>query len=171
VIQWGWTPRNIERVYVNDVDVIHNRMHGDTHNTCIINSARHYLDPSSDYLADPQTLVSGMLLSNIRSEGMNLCAMRLYALSSWRNIRITDLWIEEWNGLDSARQASKFEALSSLTGYPVPIGNEVRDHQGLALFDYTAAGERITKEAGNWSSNRAGRLDFDPALWENWNAY
>lgn len=170
VIQWGWTPRNIERVRVDGVDVIHNRMHRDTHNTCIINSARHYLDPGSDRLADPHALVNEMLLSNIRSEGMNLCAMRLYALSSWRNIHIADLWIEGWNGLDSARQASRFEALSNELDDPVSIGNELREHMGLALFNYTVGGERITKDAGNWRANGPGRLDFDPALWENWNA-
>lgn len=170
VIQWGWTPRTIERVYVNGVDVIHNRMHGDTHNTCIINSARHYLDPGSEFLADPQALVSDMLLSNIRSEGMNLCAMRLYALSSWRNIHITNLWIEQWNGLDIARQASRFEALSSPAGFRVSIGNEISNGQGLALFDYTVAGVRITKEAGNWPSFEPGRLDFNASLWENWDA-
>lgn len=170
VIQWGWTPRNIERVYVNGVDVIHNRMHGDTHNTCIINSARHYLDPASDFLADPQAIVSDMLLSNIRSEGMNLCAMRLYALSSWRNIHIVDLWIERWNELDVARQASRFEALLSITGNPVFIGNELLREQGLFLFNYRVAGERISREAGNWRSFELGRLDFDATLWENWNA-
>jgi hypothetical protein len=111
-----------------------------------------------------------MLLSNIRSEGMNLCAMRLYALSSWRNIHIANLWIEGWNGLDSARQASKFEALSSDAGDRVMIGNEIHDHMGLSLFNYTVGGERITKKAGNWRADRPGRLDFDPALWENWNA-
>jgi hypothetical protein len=170
VFQWGWTPRNIQRVHVNGVDVIHNRMHRDVHNTCIINSARHYLDPGSNRLADPRALVNEMLLSNIRSEGMNLCAMRLYALSSWRNIHIANLWIEGWNGLDSARQASKFEALSNDAGDRVMIGNEIRDHMGLSLFNYTVGGERITKEAGNWRANGPGRLDFDPALWESWNA-
>jgi len=170
VIQWGWTPRNIRQIYVNGVDVIHNRMHGDNHNTCIINSARHYLDPASDFLADPQALVSDMLLSNIRSEGKNLCAMRLYALSSWQNIRISDLWIEEWNELDPARQASRFKALSNMTGFPVSIGNEISENQGLLLFNYTVAGERITKQDGNWSSNELGRLDFDASLWLNWNA-
>ena len=71
-----------------------------------------------------------MVLSNIRSEGMNLCAMRLYALSGWRNIHIENLWIEKWNGLDSARQASRFEALSNVAGFSVSIGNELREHLG-----------------------------------------
>lgn len=170
VIQWGWVPRNIDRVYVNGIDVVHNLMHGDTHNTCIINSARHYLDPSSDFLADPQKLVADMLLSNIRSEGMNLCAMRLFALSSWRNIHISGLWIEGWNGLDSARQASRFEALLGITGNAVTIGNELREHQGLLIFDYRVNGERVTRNAGNWRSFELGRLNFAPPLWENWNA-
>lgn len=170
VIQWGWTPRNIRQVRVNGIDVIHNRMHRDDHNMCIINSAKHYLDPGSDVLADPQAPVSEIRLSNIRSEGMNLCAMRLYALSSWRNIHIENLWIEKWNGLESARQASRFEALSNGAGFSVSIGNELREHSGLSILNYRVAGERITKEAGNWRADGPGRLDFDPVLWESWNA-
>ena len=170
VIQWGWTPRNIGQVRVDGIDVIHNRLHGDDHNTCIINSAKHYLDPASDMLADPQKLVSDMRLSNIRSEGMNLCAMRLFALSSWLNIHIENLWIERWNGLASTRQASRFEALSNEAGVRVSIGNELREHLGLSIFNYRVGGERIAKQAGNWPADRPGRLDFDPVLWKRWNA-
>src|SRR5690606_36257471 len=111
VIQWGWAPRTMNDVHVNGVEVIHNRMHRDDHNSCIINSARHFRDPSSRSLADPKTRVSRLLLENIRSEGRNLCAMRLYALSSWEDINIVNLWIEEWNELAVEAQASKFEAL------------------------------------------------------------
>lgn len=170
VIQWGWSPRNIGQMLVNGVDVIHNRMHRDDHNTCIVNSAKHFLDPDSNFFADPQAFVSDIGLSNIRSEGMNLCAMRLYALSSWRNIHIENLWIEEWNGLDIARQASRFTALSNAAGVAVSIGNELREQQGLSILNYTVAGERITRAAGNWRADELGRLDFDPALSESWNA-
>jgi hypothetical protein len=170
VIQWGWTPRNMSRVQVDGVDVIHNRMHRDDHNTCIVNSAKNYLDPDSVFLANPQALVSDIVLSNIRSEGMNLCAMRLHALSSWRNIHIKNLWIEKWNGLDIARQESRFRALSDEVDLPVSIGNELREQQGLSILNYKVAGERITREAGNWRADELGRLDFDPALSENWNA-
>jgi hypothetical protein len=170
VIQWGWTPRNIRQVVVSGMDVIHNRMHRDDHNTCIINSAKHYLDPGSDLLADPQALVSGIRLLDIRSEGMNLCAMRLYALSNWQNIQIENLWVEKWNGLDSARQASRLEVLSNEAGSSVSIGNELVEHLGLSILNYRVAGEHITKEAGNWRSNGPGRLDFDAKLWTRWNA-
>ncbi len=170
VFQWGWEPRNISDVLVDGIDIIHNRLHMDDHNTCLINSAKHHLDPGSDLLADPQAVVSGVVLSNIRSEGLNLCAMRLYALSSWRNIHIENLWIEGWNGLDSARQTSKFVALSNDAGVPVSIGNELREHAGLSIVDYQVAGERITKDGGNWRADELGRLDFEPALWENWSA-
>ncbi|MDB6042496.1 MAG: Dextranase [Gammaproteobacteria bacterium] len=170
VVQWGWEPRNITDVRVNGLDVIHNRMYSDSHNSCIINSARHYLDPSSSTLADPAKHVTNLFLENIRSEGKNLCAMRLYALSSWDNIHIRNLWIQEWNELDVRTQANKFEALSNDKGERVVIGNEVRDRRGLSIENYVVGGERIRKSGENWRADRPGRLDFDPSLWDNWDA-
>jgi hypothetical protein len=169
-IQWGWAPRTIDDVHIDGVDVIHNRMYLDSHNSCIINSARHFLIPHSTRLADPTARVSNVFLRNIRSEGMNLCAMRLYALASWERIRIENLWIERWNELDLETQASKFEALSNAAGERVFIGDELNDRSGLAIENYTVAGERISKAADNWRSYQPGRLDFDASLWENWDA-
>jgi hypothetical protein len=170
VIQWGWEPRTMNDVRVNNVDVIHNRMYLDSHNSCILNSARHYLNPHSRVLADPGQHISDLVLNNIRSEGKNLCAMRLFALSSWENIHIENLWIEEWNELDHETQASQFEALSNAAGERILIGNEVSDGKGLAIVNYMVNGERIDKSAENWSADQPGRLDFDPALWESWDA-
>lgn len=170
VFQWGWIPRDVVGVRVNGVDVIHNRMHRSSHNSCILNSARHYLDTDSDRLADPEKWVMDMSFQNVRSEGANLCAMRLYALSNWQSIRVENLWIEQWNELDMRTQASQFEALSDADGQRVFIGNEIRDHRGLALVNYFVGAEHITKAADNWRHDRMGRLDFDPALWEHWDA-
>lgn len=170
VIQWGWAPRTIDDVSVNGVDVIHNRLHRDSHNACIINSARHFLDPTSAALADPAALVSDVRLANVRSEGGNLCAMRLYALASWERIRIENLWIEQWNGLDAKTQASEFEALSNIAGERVAIGDEVHAGRGLALVNYVVGRERISKLADNWRAHETGRLDFDASLWEKWDA-
>jgi hypothetical protein len=168
VIQWGWTPRNMDDVHVNDVDVIHNRMYLDSHNSCIINSARHYLDPGSSSLADPAMRVTDVFLVNIRSEGRNLCAMRLYALSSWENIHIENLWIEQWNEQDFPTQASKFEALTDHDGERVFIGNEISGRSGVAIENYAVGSERIGKSAENWRSDQPGRLDFDVSVWDNW---
>jgi hypothetical protein len=96
--------------------------------------------------------------------------MRLYALSSWENIHIRSLWIQEWNELDVRTQASKFEALSDDRGERVVIGNEVRDGRGLTIESYVVGGERIRKSADNWRADRPGRLDFDGSLWDNWDA-
>lgn len=170
VFQWGWIPRDVTGVRVNGVDVIHNRMHRSSHNSCILNSARHYRDTDSDRLADPGKRVMDMSFQNVRSEGANLCAMRLYALSSWESIRVENLWIEQWNELDLRTQASEFKALSDADGRRVFIGNEIRDHRGVALVNYFVGAEHITKAADNWRHDRMGRLDFDPALWENWDA-
>jgi hypothetical protein len=157
-------------VHVNGVDVIHNRMHRDSHNSCIINSAKHYLDPSASNLANPQTHVTNLFLGNIRSEGRNLCAMRLYALSSWESIHVENLWIEGWNELEKKTQASKFEALTDANGERVFIGNETFGRRGLEIVNYVVSTERISKSAENWRSDQSGRLDFDASLWDNWDA-
>jgi hypothetical protein len=96
--------------------------------------------------------------------------MRLYALSSWENIEIKNLWIEAWNGLDISTQASEFEALSNPAGERVFIGNEVRDGNGLAIENYVVGQVPIRKSAENWRHDQLGRLDFDPSLWESWDA-
>ena len=170
VIQLGWRPRTIDNVHVDGVDVIHNRMHWPAHNSCIINSARHWADPSSDRTADPRTSITNVTLENIRSEGMNLCAMRLYALSNWEQIHIKNLWIERWNQLDPKTQASHFEALANERGVRVTIGNETRDGRGLGIENYVVKRERIIKSGRNWRADQLGRLDFAPDLWPNWDA-
>ena len=93
--------------------------------------------------------------------------MRFYALSSWENVRIENLWIEEWNELDVQTQASKFEALSNPQGERVFIGNEIFGNRGVGIVNYVVAGEHISKAAENWRSFQTGRLDFDASLWEN----
>lgn len=172
VIQWGWVPRNIENVHVDGVDIIHNRIYWKDvkYNTCIINSSTHYADMGSTTTADPGTLVKDLLLENIRSEGMNNCAMRLHALSNWENIHIRNLAIEAWNGLDAYSQQSRFQAFTNSAGVAVTIGNETSQHNGLAIESYTVGGTLISKAGNNWSSNDLGRLNFDGALWENWDA-
>ena len=169
-IQWGWSPRNIDGIEVQDVHVIHNRMYLSSHNSCIVNSARHYLDPSSPFLAEPAARIANLLLRNIRSEGMNLCAMRLFALAEWENIEIRGLWIESWSEVDAATAASRFEALRDADGERVRIGNETVEGRGLLIENFVVGEERITKEADNWRHDRLGRLDFDSILWESWNA-
>ena len=93
--------------------------------------------------------------------------MRFYALSSWENVRIENLWIEEWNELGIEAQASEFEALSNPHEERVFIGNEVWGGRGVAIVNYYVSGEHVTKAAENWRSFQTGRLDFDASLWEN----
>jgi hypothetical protein len=49
VIQWGWSPRTISNITVDQIDIIHNRIWWEDikHNTCIINSATYYADTES----------------------------------------------------------------------------------------------------------------------------
>lgn len=173
VIQWGWTPREMSNIQVNDTYVIHNRMYWKDlkTNTCVINSSTHWEDPSSDMKANPNMWIRDLIIDNLSVEGMVNCAMRIYALSSTENVEIRNLHIDAWNGLDADSQASHFQAHYDSSGQQVVIGNESSDGLGLNIENYTVNGEYITRAADNWQALDAGRLNFDGELWDNWNAW
>ncbi len=167
VFQWGWIPRSIRHVRVRDVDIIHNRMfwRDVKHNAGLFNSARHW--SGDEHTANPDYWIEDMVFENIRSEGMNLAAMRFYLLSNWRDIEIRNLWIESWNELAPHEQASKFQPVQDARRTRQTICDR---NMGLQLINYRVGNQQVTRQAGNWSSHQAGRLDFDAALWDAWDA-
>jgi len=167
VFQWGWIPRTIRNVRVRDVDIIHNRMfwRDAKHNAGIFNSALHWTNQQGNS-ADPTAWIEDFYFENIRSEGMNLAAMRFFMLSNWRNVVIRHLWIEAWNGLEPHEQKSQFVSIGSAGG----IKTRMDPDPGLVLVDYRVGDEVITKHSGNWASHQSGRLDFDAELWNAWDA-
>ena len=173
VVQWGWTPRNIDNVNVTNTSVIHNRMYWKDvkYNTCIFNSSSHWEDMGSTTKADPSTTVKNMTFENFTVEGMANCAIRVYALSNTENINIKNLKIDSWNGLDWTSQVSHLKRYTNPAGEKVTIGNEVTDGKGLALENYSVGGEIIEKSAGNWADYQPGRLGFDGENWDSWNAF
>nr|BAA76382.1 isomaltotrio-dextranase precusor [Brevibacterium fuscum var. dextranlyticum] len=173
VIQWGWTPRNIDNVNVTDTTVIHNRMYwkDPKYNTCILNSSSHWEDMGSTAKADPNTTVKNMRFENITVEGMTNCAMRIYALSNTENIHVKNLSIDSWNGLDWTSQVSHLKRYTNSAGEKVTIGNEIPDGNGLALENYSVGGEIIEKSGDNWNDYKLGRLGFDGENWDSWNAW
>ncbi|KAJ8097683.1 family 49 glycosyl hydrolase [Lipomyces tetrasporus] len=173
VFQFGWAPRNIQNININGVDVIHNRIWWQDVkvNTCLINHAPSAVDPSSSTTADTSKTIQDLTFSNVRSEGMNMCLIRIWALSNMFNINVNNMWIESWNGMPAASQQSVFHALSDSAGSQVSIGNEVSSGQGLGLSNYRISSTQVTKAASNWQDTAAGRLNFDANLWENWNAF
>lgn len=170
VLQWGWTPRNIENITVDHIDIIHNRIWWTDikHNTCLINSATFYADTESTHTADPKLFIKHLYISNIRSEGMNPCAIRIYSLSSFQSITIENLWIEQWNQLDIHSQISLFKAFTDKYGNTVFIGNQSIHKRGLAILNYTVGSIKISRINDNWQDIHLGRLGFDANLWNNW---
>ena len=168
VIQFGWFPRSFANVHVKDLTVIHNRMFWPNfiHNHCLINSALDYRDPSSLHMADTSQTIRNLLLENIRSEGQNLCAMRLYALSNWENIRIKNLWIESWNQLSAIDQQSQLKRTAQPDGQQVRIGQGAET--GLIIEQYRIGTERVSRDLNNWQAEQLGRLSFDAELWGSW---
>ncbi|QPL04639.1 MULTISPECIES: glucodextranase DOMON-like domain-containing protein [Actinomyces] len=172
VIQWGWTPRNIDGVNVDSTAVIHNRMYsgGVGYNTCVFNSSTHWQDMGSRTTADPATTVRNMRFTNTTVEGGVNCAMRIYALSDMENIEIDGFHIDSWGGQSPYLQQSVLTLLTNTDGEPVTLGNEVTDRNGLYLHNYTVGGEAILKAGENWASHETGRLNFDAETWDGWNA-
>ena len=185
VIQWGWGPRNIENVFVNNIYIIHNRMHWpeSTHNYCIINSAKSYSDEPRRIKCNEH--VKNIHLKNIRAEGMNLCAMRLYPLSSWKQIYIENLYVEQWNKQDISKQQSNLSKEGYEGKNPKRDGykNKLRgwmeekchleEEQSeitveLELKNYQVGQEQIKKDSDNWKSSQPGRLNFDGELYNKW---
>jgi hypothetical protein len=169
VIQWGWAPHNIDNVNVTNTHVIHNKMYWSDvkGNTCILNSAPSW--SATDPLAAPNTgtTVRNLKFENLDVEGMTNCAIRLYALSNTDTVHIKNLSIGGWNGLDMASQASHFHKMDT----NLWIGNEAVGGRGLKLENYRVGGQQIYKAGNNWNATSLGRLEFDPALWDNWNAW
>ncbi|MDU0347826.1 glucodextranase DOMON-like domain-containing protein, partial [Actinomyces sp. MRS3W] len=172
VIQWGWTPRNIDGVEVDSTAIIHNRMYsgGVGYNTCVFNSSSHWTNMNSTMTADPATTVRNLRFTNTTVEGSVNCAMRIYAQSNTENIEIDGFHIDSWGGQDPYLQQSVLKLFTNTDGEQVVLGNEVDEGNGLYLHNYTVGGEAILKAGDNWASYEAGRLNFDAETWDGWNA-
>ncbi|CED92347.1 glucodextranase DOMON-like domain-containing protein [Actinomyces succiniciruminis] len=172
VIQWGWSPLNIDGVEVDSTEIIHNRMYSGSvgNNTCVFNSSSHWKAPSATNTADPTKTVRNLRFTNTTVEGSVNCAMRIYALSNTENVEIDGFHIDAWGGQDPYLQQSVLKLLTNADGEKVTLGNEVTDHNGLYLHNYTVGDEAIIKAGDNWASYETGRLNFDAEAWDGWNA-
>ena len=172
VIQWGWTPREIDGVTVTNTDIIHNRMYWKDvkYNTCVFNSSSHWQDMGATDRADITTTVQNMTFIDTRVEGALNCGIRVFALSDTENINIDGFTVDEWNDLDVNSQASLLKRYTDNTGAKVTIGNETTDGNGIRLHNYTVGGTPILKAGNNWASDELGRLNFDGDAWDSWNA-
>jgi len=167
VIQWGWSPRNLENVHVKDTFVIHNKMAWKDvkSNTCVLNAAPSWSDTMAP--PDPTKTVKNLFFENIHVEGATNCAIRLYALANTESVHIKDLHIDSWNDLDFWSQQSNFKRLSN----NLAIGNESWNSRGLKLENYTVGDVHVSKWDDTWRDSAIGRLNFDGELWDSWNAW
>ena len=186
VFQWGWKPRNVDKVNVTGTDIIHSRMFSRdvAQNTCVFNSAKHW-DPkmaSRTDLADPSTTVSNLTFTDTRVEGSVNCAIRVYALSNTENITINGLSLDGWNGQNTNLTQSRIELLTNSAGQRVRFGSADGVTKGLTLRRYQvgqgggATGAKptsytnVTIDNNEWQSDKPGRLNFDADLWGRWTA-
>lgn len=140
-------------------------------NTCIINAAPHWENTDDKTRGDPSQTVKDVTISNVRSEGMNPCSIRIHALNSMERVKIQNLWLESWNGMPKASQIGLFIRYSNAAGQKVNIGTQVPGGNGLAIDNYRIGGTKVTKAANNWQDLALGRLGFYGELWNNWDAY
>lgn len=160
VIQWGWAPRNIQNVVVNNTYVIHNKMYWTDvkENTCVINSCGPW---SPDVHADNTKNIGHITIENLFVEGAVNCAIRLFSMANTREIRVKNFQIGAWNDLDMESQKSLFEKSATVDGGDLTVG--VGD-EGLTLSEYTVAGKRIN----NQNAATIGRIAFNQSLATNW---
>lgn len=165
VIQFGWEsldlntdPLNPSESVVDGVDVIHNRMYWQypKDNSCII-SASKFIDLPVDETEKLEWVSREMhdvTIKNVRSEGKNLCAMRLNTLNIWRNINIENLSIEEWNEMP---EYAKYSTLDEYEDRDL-IGNEMNGGQGVAIFNFQVGNQCVSKWDSTWDT--LGFLNF-----------
>jgi len=158
VIQFGWIPRNIHSVRIKGIDVIHNRMYWKDVklNTCLVNAASDWKNMSSNRTADTAMTIQDVVVEDFRSEGMSPCAIRLYALSNYKNIEIRGLSIERWNQLDATSLVSHLKAYNDTDGNPVQF-----DGVALKISDFKVGGQHVVDPI-------LGRLRFDSHLASHW---
>lgn len=169
VFQWGWSPRTVHNVLVERTDVIHNRMYWNDRksNTCVLNAAPSWQDPSATDTADRSHEIRDLTIRDTNVEGMVNCAIRIAALQDMHGVLVDGLHIGAWNGVGIDAQQSLFSAYTDKAGDRVEIGTGA---DGLLLRDYTVGGEPVLKAADNWAYDETGRLDFDRDLDGNWDA-
>jgi hypothetical protein len=136
-------------------------------NTCVVNSSPSWSSTDPSAAPNAGTTVSNLTFENLYVEGKTNCAIRLYALSNTDTVHIKNLFIDGWNDLDVASQASKFHKMSTA----LSIGNETASSRGLKLENYRVGGQQVYKAGNTWNATSLGRLDFDVELWDNWNAW
>ncbi len=166
VIQFGWEsldlnidPLNPSESVVDGVDIIHNRMYWQypKDNTCII-SASTFIDQPVDAIEKEEWVnreMHNVSIKNIRSEGANLCAMRLNALNKWRNINIENLSIDAWNDMPDYAKYSTLDEYESRD----LIGNEMNGSgQGVAIFNFRVGDQCVSKWDSTWDD--LGLLNF-----------
>ena len=168
VIQWGWWPREINNVLVEDIDVIHNRIFwkDQKFNTCLINSSSVWTDMNAINTADPNKLIQNLTIRNVRSEGKSPCAMRLFAVSDWKNIVIDGLYIDAWSDMPKSSQQSLFKAyFNSNQSEQVEIG---QGDNGVKIHNFMVEGQPVLKSDDSWKADNLGRINFDAELFDSW---
>lgn len=172
VVQWGWTPRNIDRISVDQTNIIHNRMYFNSIgcNTCIFNSSSSWQDMNATNTADPGTTIKNLTFTNTRVEGMTNCAIRIYALSNMQNVVIKNFHVDDWNEQPYTLQQNQLKLYTNQAGQAVTLGDSARAIKGLILHNYTVGNETIRKAGDNWAIAEPGRINFDKNTWDMWDA-
>ena len=157
VVQFGWTPRATSNVTINNITVIHQAYQDADNNPGLIGSDNNYeYAPdgisSNHNTANSNLTTQNIVWSNFRAEGPSGCLFRIYSLQNLANIRIENIWIEEFE-------------LSSLntTQSWLPAFYDYNNGKQVTISDFVISGLMIGNtiiDADNAVS--VGLIDIDP---------
>lgn len=169
IIQFGWYPRNVSNVTVDQVQVIHTRYSTQEVKwpRGMLGSAVSYTDQESTATADSTKHLRDYRLTNSRCEGVCPNLIGVNPMQNIDTMLLRNISIEQFGDRSTEVGQSRFRVFTDAArgDVPVTLGADSPDGLGLIIEDYYVGEEKISFEADNWQHDRLGQLDID-AHWE-----
>lgn len=105
--------------------------------------------------ADTYSTAQDITFSNIRAEGISGPLMRIYALENFKNITISDVYIEEFGGCEYENIGIPDSFMPAMTD---AHGNNVTV-EGFVISNYMVGDEKVTLD----TASTVGHLYWDAA--------
>ena len=154
-VQFGWSPRDISNITVQNVDIIHSRYINNGSHPALLGSNQLYSasDPNALNTATVTSTISNFTLSNVRSEGISGNLFRIIPLQNLNNFLIENVAIEGFPVETDAIGVSHITQTYNAEGWPVALTN-------VQIKGFTVNGTDVTAQADNWQGNDLGGLNL-----------
>ena len=138
-IQFGWAPRNLTNVTVDNIDIIHSRYSSNGSHPSVIGANQIYgVSESNTSTADLSCTISDVTFSNIRSEGISGNLFRIVPLTNIDNLVIQNVDIDAFSVLSDGIQASQLPFWTDAQGRRPSVS-------GFSVRDYSVNGTSISR--------------------------